>query len=360
MDEIKQNLETLNERFQKISAQFDLEKLESEVRELEAQTMKEKFWHDQDQARIVTQKLSQKQKFLNNLREIESRILTALEMADEPSMTDELNMEIGHLERSLDELELNLFLSGSYDENEAILSIHSGAGGTEAMDWVAMLSRMYQRYFDTKYWEYEISDEDPGEEAGFKTISMIIHQPYSYGLLKAESGTHRLVRQSPFNADKLRQTSFALVEVLPVIEEDRAEVEIKPEEIEFEAFRSSGAGGQNVNKVSTAVRLKHLPSGIVVTAQTERSQQQNRENALKILRAKLWLLKSAQEKKEMDSLKGPTKQASWGTQIRSYVLHPYKMVKDLRTDVETSDAEGVLDGDLENFIEAELRLIHQP
>lgn len=355
MEDIKQQLEQLKSRFDKIAQQFDQEKLKIEIGELAAQTLKDGFWSDQNQARAVTQKLSQKQKLLDSLKSQVSRVKNALEIVDEPTMADELKMEVGHLSRSLDELELNLYLSGPYDENEAILSIHSGAGGTEAMDWVAILSRMYQRYFDRQGWKYEISDEEEGEETGFKTVSLIIHQPLSYGLLKGEAGTHRLVRLSPFNADKLRHTSFALVEVLPVIEEEDTEVEIKPEDIEFSSFKSSGAGGQNVNKVNTAVRLKHLPTAIVVTAQTERSQLANREDAMKLLRARLWALKQAEEKKELESLKGPTKQASWGTQIRSYVLHPYKMVKDLRTDIETSNAEAVLDGELDQFIEAEVR-----
>lgn len=259
------------------------------------------------------------------------------------------------IEEKVNLLEKRLFLSGKFDSGNALLSIHAGQGGVEAMDWAEMLSRMYTRFCEKKNWAVSLIDETKGEEAGIKTIVLEIKGRFVYGLLKNESGTHRLVRLSPFNADNLRQTSFALVEVLPIIE-DTKEVEIKENDLEVETFRASGPGGQNVQKVSTAVRIKHIPTGLTVACQSERSQYQNKENALKILTAKLFQKQEEERRKSEESLREWEKTASWGTQIRSYVLHPYKMVKDLRTDYETTNAEEVLDGELDNFIDAEIRL----
>ncbi|CAN5188239.1 peptide chain release factor 2 [soil metagenome] len=332
-------MDDIKSRAEKLAHKLDLPSKKARIEELQKESGDTVFWQDHKTAGEKMKELSGLQK---ELEEIELLSLWIEEG------------EVSEAEKLLEKLEVLLYFTSEYDEGAAIIAIHSGQGGTEAMDWAEMLYRMYTRYFEKKGWGYEILDETPGEEAGIKSISLAVSGQYVYGLLKYEAGVHRLVRQSTFNADKLRQTSFAMVEVLPQVDQAGV-IDIKDDDIEFDAFRSGGHGGQNVNKVSTAVRIKHIPTGIVVTASVERQQNQNREFAMKLLKAKLWQRQEEERHKEEQRMKGGYVTPGWGNQIRSYVLHPYKMVKDLRTGVETGNTDAVLDGELDQFIEEELR-----
>lgn len=273
---------------------------------------------------------------------------------DDPNLLTELAQEAVALEAELEERETALALSGEHDADPAIFSIHAGAGGTEAQDWTQMLLRMYLRWAERRKFKTSITDMTEGEEAGIKSVTVEVTGPYAYGYLKSERGTHRLVRLSPFDSNNRRHTSFAKVEVMPVIDED-IEIDINPNDIEIEVFLSSGAGGQNVQKNQTAVRIRHLPTGIIVTSQNERSQGQNRETAMKVLRGKLYEIEQEKLLAEKLRLRGQNIDANFGSQIRSYVLHPYQMVKDLRTDVETGNTTAVLDGEIDLFIDAWLK-----
>jgi peptide chain release factor 2 len=274
--------------------------------------------------------------------------------AEDESIIAEVSAEAEKLVRQYDKLEFRLALGGPYDRANAILSIHAGAGGTEAQDWAAMLMRMYLRWAERRGYDALMTNELEGEEAGIKTVTIEISGPWAYGYLKAERGVHRLVRISPFDSSARRHTSFALVEVLPMLDED-IEIDIRPEDVKMDVYRSGGAGGQHMQKNSTAVRLTHIPSGIVVTCQNERSQLQNRESAMRVLRGKLYDIELQKIEEQQARLRGKHVEAGWGNQIRSYVLQPYQMVKDLRTEVETSNTGAVLDGDIDQFIEAWLK-----
>lgn len=331
------NKEQLKTKYKSILDKANLLGKKDELKTLEQQSCEPSFWQEPKKAGETMKKITDLKKEIDDLEMMEL-------LLEDNQLKEALKL--------INKYEVILFLSGPYDKGGAIFSIHAGQGGTEAMDWSSMLFRMYTRYFERKNWRFEEFDRVAGEEAGIKSSIINVYGKFAYGYLKAEAGVHRLVRQSPFNADKLRQTSFSLVEVLPMIEDK--EINIRDEEVEWEFYRSGGKGGQNVNKVSTAVRLIHKPSGIIVACQTERYQGANRENAMKILRAKLWKIEEEKRAKTIAGFKTET-MASWGHQIRSYVLHPYKLIKDLRTDYEETQTDRVLDGELDGFIEAYLK-----
>ena len=313
-------------------------------------------WLEQKRAKEIMLKLAEQRRVVERWRGMEKQASDIAELVslEDGSLQPEIQSEVEKLASRLDELELEAAFSSEYDSRNAILSIHAGAGGTESQDWAQMLMRMYLRWAERRGYKAEVLDISPGEEAGVKSAVIGVNGDYACGYLKSEHGVHRLVRLSPFDADHARHTSFVLVEVLPEAEAD-VDVKIAPEDLKVDVFRSSGPGGQHMQKTSTAVRLTHIPTGLVVSCQSERSQRQNKEIALKILRSRLLELELAKRAQERAKLKGKRIEAGWGNQIRSYVLHPYKMVKDHRTDYQTSDADKVLDGELDGFINAYLR-----
>jgi peptide chain release factor 2 len=332
----------------------------SEIARLEEATAQPEIWNDPTAAKAVMRDLSALREQVGTwdgmARDAEDA-LALLDMAgeaDDEEMLAEVTREAGALSQRFEKLAFQLAMSGRYDRNSAILAIHAGAGGTEAQDWAQMLFRMYMRWAERRGYEAEMTDQLEGDEAGIKSATIEVRGPWAYGYLKAERGVHRLVRISPFDSSARRHTSFALVEVVPVLDDD-IEIDINPDDVKMDVYRSGGAGGQHMQKNSTAVRITHLPTGIVVTCQNERSQLQNRQSAMRVLRGKLYDLELQKIEEEQARLKGKHVEAGWGNQIRSYVLQPYQMVKDLRTNLETGNTGAVLDGELDQFIEAWLK-----
>jgi len=327
---------------------------------LEKESEAPDFWNDASAAQKIMKQIASLREQVGGWNQFNRRLNDLLELAqmDDESLRGDLETEIKQLESELEKRSFAAMLSGKYDEDSALLAIHAGAGGTDSQDWAAMLQRMYLRWAEQNGFKTEILDETEGEEAGTKSVTVAVDGRYAYGYLRSEKGVHRLVRLSPFDSAHRRHTSFALVEVLPQAPMDDTEIEINPADLKMDVFRSSGAGGQNVQKNATAVRLTHLPTGIVVTCQNERSQLQNRENAMRVLRARLLEMKQAEKEQEIAVLRGEYTKAEWGSQIRSYVLHPYQMVKDHRTDYETGNTQAVLDGALDGFMEAYLKSSH--
>jgi peptide chain release factor 2 len=351
-------LDELDTTLRSIEAVLDVDRMRKEVAELEQQAAAPDLWDDVERAQALTSKLSYLQGDLRRVEELRSRLddvgllhEMAAEENDE-SVTAEAERELESLRKAIDELEVRTLLSGEYDAREALVTIRSEAGGVDAADFAEMLMRMYVRWAERHKYPVEVMDISYAEEAGIKSATLAVKQPYAYGTLSVEQGTHRLVRISPFDNQGRRQTSFAGVEVLPVVEQTD-HVEIPENEIRIDVFRSSGPGGQSVNTTDSAVRITHLPTGIVVSCQNEKSQIQNRAAALRVLQARLLVKRQEEQRAEMDALKGEG--SSWGNQMRSYVLHPYQMVKDLRTEQETGNTTAVLDGDIDSFIEAGIR-----
>jgi peptide chain release factor 2 len=324
----------------------------------------ETFWNNRDQAQKLIDEATTLRRKIDPLLAAEKqledfRVMTELAEAEppdqQPKHEQELARDLQRFTRELDAIELKVLLNGPHDKNNCILSINAGAGGTEAQDWAEMLSRMYTRWAESRGWEVEVEDALPGEGAGLKSVTMLLRGENAYGFCKAERGVHRLVRISPFDSNKRRHTSFASVDTIAELEEAPAEVVIPPVELKVDTFRSGGKGGQNVNKVETAVRITHLPTGLVVASQSQRSQHQNRATAMKLLISRIYAQRLDQQKAEMERFYGDKGSISWGNQIRSYVFQPYRMVKDLRTGVETSDVQRVMDGDLDPFVNGWLR-----
>ncbi|WP_245680473.1 peptide chain release factor 2 [Bacillus marinisedimentorum] len=358
--EIKQELEKMSRRINDFRGLFDLSSKEKRIAELEERMAMPTFWDNQNEAQTVINEVNVLKDSVNKLKDLDERyenLTVSYELVKEEhddDLREELESEITGLTEDMNEFELELLLSEPYDKNNAILEIHPGAGGTESQDWASMLLRMYTRWAEGKGYKVETLDYLPGEEAGVKSVTLNIKGHNAYGYLKAEKGVHRLVRISPFDASGRRHTSFVSVDVMPEFNDD-IEIDVRTEDLKIDTYRSSGAGGQHVNTTDSAVRITHTPTNTVVTCQSERSQIKNRERAMKMLKAKLYQLKIEEQEQELAEIRGEQKDIGWGSQIRSYVFHPYSMVKDHRTNVENGNVQAVMDGKLEPFIDAYLR-----
>ncbi len=363
IDDMKELLERLEALTQKITRTWrilNLDRQRDEMKSLEFEMAEPDFWNDPEAAKTKSKRLDEIKTELEKWERIKADVDDATHLvqdsltANDDSLKQDIENRTAELEQEFDSLEFYIMLSGKYDTRNAIVAIHAGAGGVDAQDWAAMLMRMYLRYAEQKGWSVRVVDESVGQEAGIKSATFEVNGRYAYGHLRAEAGVHRLVRISPYDAEKMRHTSFALVEVLPEMD-DADDVNLNEEDLRIDTFMSSGHGGQSVNTTYSAVRIVHVPTGITVSCQNERSQQQNKETALKILKSKLQTLQLEEQQKEKQALRGEYQEAAWGNQARSYVLHPYKLAKDHRTNYEEQDVEAVLDGKLDSFIEHYLR-----
>ncbi|MEI6290598.1 MAG: peptide chain release factor 2 [Chloroflexota bacterium] len=357
MQDLIDRLTQAKELTSQLMVRLDLLNKENQLKKYDLEISGDTFWEDAQSAQKISKQAAVLRDEIDNWKGFEQRVLYSLELAEmkDDSLRSEIETEVLSIEKELEKRSFTTMLSGKYDSGDAILAIHAGAGGTDSQDWAEMIQRMYLRWAETQGYKTEIIDMTEGEEAGIKSVTISISGQYAYGYLRSEKGVHRLVRLSPFDAAHRRHTSFALVEVLPQVAMDNPEVAVDPADIKMDVYRSSGAGGQNVQKNSTAIRLTHIPTGIVVTCQNERSQMQNKEVAMQVLRARLFQIQQARQDAEIAVLKGDYTKAEWGSQIRSYVLHPYQLVKDHRTEHEVGNSQSVLDGSLNSFMEAYLR-----
>lgn len=355
MEELQKQAKNLQIETSQAMERLDIAGLGKKLENLRSTSQKAGFWDDSVTAQETMKQIAQLESRVKPWRDLEKAVNEAEELVklDDSSLKGELKQQLDKAEKDFNELKEELKFNGPYDDHGAIISLHAGAGGTDAQDWTQILFRMYSRYCENNRWSVKIVDESPGEEAGLKSVTLEVDGSFVYGKLQGEHGVHRLVRLSPFNADNLRQTSFAKVEVMPKLDKP-GDLELDEKDLKTDVYRSGGHGGQSVNTTDSAVRVTHIPTGVTVAIQNERSQLQNKETALTILRSKLAQLQMEQHAEKLEQLKGPNQSAEWGNQIRSYVLHPYKQVKDLRTKYETSDPDKVLDGDLDPLINAYL------